>query len=388
MFHHLNQFIQYRVVRATGLVFIAIGLIFGTWTAFIPTIKARFALDEAQLGLLLLCLPAGVILMNPFSVPLLRFFGASRLTRLFVGVSGIVFIFPVLMPQVWLVGVVLFLAGISFSITNIAMNTCASILEQKAGRNIIASCHGLWSLGAMLGALITGTLAGWGIPPAGAMGMLCILIGFLSWWIKKPLMDLPEEDYTTTTENKKASGFIWPNKALWLLITISLCVYLTEGTMADWSAVYMRELLQRPESQVGLGFGIYAFFMASGRFLGDELIAKVGSKRVLQYGGGMAAIGFLLLVVQPLFGAILLGFAMVGMGVSLGAPILYATAAKVPGLPPGAGLATMNTFAMGAFLGGPALIGFLAKWQGLAFAFGIVGLCAFLWALQARWMKG
>ena len=158
--------------------------------------------------------------------------------------------------------------------------------------------------------------------------------------------------------------------------------------MADWSAVYMRELLQRPESQVGLGFGIYAFFMASGRFLGDELIAKVGSKRVLQYGGGVAAIGFLLLVVQPLFGAILLAFAMVGMGVSLGAPILYATAAKVPGLPPGAGLATMNTFAMGAFLGGPALIGFLAKWQGLAFAFGIVGLCAFLWALQARWMKG
>ena len=178
-----------------------------------------------------------------------------------------------------------------------------------------------------------------------------------------------------------------PNRSLWLLITISICIYLMEGTMADWSAVYMREVLQRPESQVGLGFAVYAFFMASGRVLGDQLIARFSSKRVLQFGGLVAATGLLILIIQPPMIWILPGFALAGMGVSLGAPIVYAASAKVPGLPPGAGLATLNTFAMGAFLGGPALIGFTAKWQSLPFAFGIVAMGALLWAVQARWMR-
>jgi hypothetical protein len=79
----------------------------------------------------------------------------------------------------------------------------------------------------------------------------------------------------------------------------------------------------------------------------------------------------------------LLGFALVGSGVSLGAPILYAAAAKVPGMAPGAGLATLNTFAMVGFLGGPAFIGFIAKAFSLPVALALVAGFAAFWAWRA-----
>lgn len=385
MLRHLLPFLRYRMVWSTGLIFVLLGFIFGNWTALIPGIKERFGMDEAQLGLLLLALPGGVILMNPLSVPLIAWLGASRLSRLCLGLTAVFFVFPTVMQSIWGVAAMLFLSGMFFSTTNIAMNTCAANIEEAKGIHIIASCHGLWSIGAMFGAMTVSSLLGTGMAPISVMSLLAVLIGLIALYLGIPMADLPPDP--APSPGQKASGFVMPNKALWLLITISICVYLMEGTMADWSAVYMREVLHRPESQVGFGFAIYAFFMASGRLLGDQLIARFSSKRVLQYGGLVAALGLLILILQPMLWLVLVGFGLAGIGVSLGAPILYAASAKVPGLPPGAGLATMNTFAMGAFLGGPAFIGFTAKWQGLPFALGIVAIAALLWALQARWIR-
>ncbi len=386
MFKHLTPFVRSQVVRATGIIFIAIGFIFGCWTAMIPSIKVRFDMDEAQLGLLLLFLPAGVVVMNPLSIPLIRLLGSAQMSRLFLVLTALFFIFPILMPTNTLISAALFLAGMAFSATNIAMNTCAANLEQDRHINIIASCHGLWSLGAMFGAITASTLFGLGVAPFLMMTGLFGLITLLAIGLKGPLADLPADQQASATA-QKSKGFVMPNRALWLIITISICVYLMEGTMADWSAVYMREVLGRPETQVGWGFGVYAFFMAGGRLMGDQVIARFSSQLVLQVGGVIAAIGLGLLILQPGLLLILIGFALAGIGVSLGAPILYAASAKAPGLPPGAGLATMNTFAMGAFLAGPAFIGFIAKWYTLPFAFGIIAIGALLWAIQSRWMK-
>jgi MFS family permease len=174
-----------------------------------------------------------------------------------------------------------------------------------------------------------------------------------------------------------------------VLVGISLCTNITEGTMADWSAVYLREVVNAPEALAGWGFAAYAFFMAGGRFLGDALIAHFGSKPVLRTGGLVAAAGLLVAVLfQNSPAAVLVGFAMVGAGVSIGAPILYAAAAKVPGMAKGAGLATMNTFAMIGFLGGPAFIGFLAKGFGLPIAFAVVAGFGVFWAWRAGRMRG
>lgn len=384
MASHLSIFWRHRAGRATGLTFAFFGLMFGTWAALIPHIKQKFGLDEAQLGLLLLCMPAGVTLMNPFSVPILHKLGVARATIFSLPLAAGLFILPIVMPSVWLVGAALFVAGTAFSTANVAMNTSASQLEQHAGLRIMSTCHGLWSTGAMAGSALAGMATGWGMNPI----LYVLLIFFVeitaALLLKSPLSGIPDDPHPAEESGGKPPGFNFPNKALWLLVAISLCTNLTEGTMADWSAVYMREIVRAPETMAGWGFAAYAFFMAGGRFLGDELIGRFGSKVVLRTGGMVAASGLLLAVFAQHPASVLTGFALVGAGVSLGAPILYAAAARVPGMAKGAGLATMNTFAMVGFLGGPAFIGLLAKMFSLPAAFGVVAAFGLFWAWRAR----
>lgn len=365
------------------------GLMFGTWAALIPFIKDKFALNEAELGILLLCLPAGITMMNPFSIPILHKLGAVRTALLSLPLAAAMFMLPFLMPNVWLTGASLFFAGTVFSMVNMSMNTCATQIELHLDLRIMSTCHGLWSSGAMAGAALASLAIGWGAVPfvyIGCVFLAEIVVAFIS---RKGLSGVPEEHHATVAKGeKKGRGFTLPSKALWVLVGISLCTNITEGTMSDWSAVYLRDIVKSPEAMAGWGFSAYAFFMAGGRFLGDALIGRFGSKIMLRIGGLTAAAGLLLSVFLPFTVTALVGFALVGAGVSLGAPILYAAAAKVPGMAKGAGLATMNTFAMIGFMGGPAFIGFVAKAFSLPVAFSMVAGFALFWAWRTGRMEG
>lgn len=379
MFAHYHPFKKNLSVRATGAVFIASGILLGTWTVLIPYLKSKFTLDESELGLLLLCLPAGVTVTNPFTVPMMRRFGVVNSTSMSQVFAAVMFAMPILLPDIWLVAISLFFTGASYSCLNITMNTCASEMELQGNMRIISTMHGLWSLGAMAGSAVTGAIIGGGMEaPTYVLGLLFFNLVFI-FLVRKPLMGVPEPVPSKTNEKKQI--FIWPNRVLWVLIIIGLCVSLTEGSMTDWAGVYMRETLSVPETRMGWGFATYALFMASGRLLGDGLIGIFGSRRLLQFCGILAFSGLMILAANLGLAFSLLGFMLTGAGVSIGAPILYAESAKVPGLPTGAGLATFNTFAMLGFLGGPAFIGFLADAWSLPAALGVVGAGAAVWAV-------
>jgi predicted MFS family arabinose efflux permease len=383
MFAHLSAFIQHPTARSIGWVFSLQGVLFGTWAALIPFIKHKFSLDEAELGLLLLSLQGGVLLMNPFSVPILHRLGAPVAALVSVAAAAAFFTLPMIAPTIWLLAMALFAAGAGFSSANVAMNTCAMVLEERDKIRIMSTCHALWSTGAMAGSALGGTFTGLGVLPALWSGGVSFLVIIAIIAQKNHLLPLEKSD---KHERAAQSGqkFAWPSTGLWLIIFLSLCINVTEGTMADWSAVFMREVVISPEFAVGWGFAAYAFCMATGRFMGDALIARLGAARVLRMGGAVAAVGMFLLALLPWMPFAMFWFAMVGAGVALGAPVLYAAAARAPGMAQGAGLATMNTFAMVGFFGGPVLIGFLAKLLSLPIAFAVVGALALWWAWQAK----
>jgi len=384
--NHLSAFFQHSTARSIGGVFFLQGVLFGTWAALIPYIKHKFGLDEAELGLLLLSLQGGVVLMNPFSVPILHRLGAPGAALVSLAAAAAFFALPMVAPTVWLLAAALFAAGAGFASANVAMNTCATLLEERDGLRIMSTCHALWSTGAMIGSALAGTGTGMGALPALWSGGVSALVFVAIWFLKTPLLPLEKSDQH---ERAAQSGrkFSWPSAGLWLIIFLSLCTNVTEGTMADWSAVFMRDVVMSEEFAVGWGFAAYAFCMAAGRFVGDALIARFGAAMVLRVGGAVAAAGLFLLAFLPQMPFALVWFAFIGAGVSLGAPVLYAAAARAPGMAQGAGLATMNTFAMVGFFGGPVLIGFLAKMWSLPAAFALVGAAALWWAWNAKNVK-
>jgi MFS family permease len=303
---------------------------------------------------------------------------------------AVTFTFPILAPSIWLVGFGLVLGGATFAAGNIAMNTCASDLEEEHGLKIMSACHGMWSLGAMIGAFISGLsvigfnkfFGAW-FNPYLLFEMLVAMGTFLIVWFIRKHLQLIHENWE---KNKHPSGspisIYKPTRILWILISISLCTFLTEGTIADWSAVYLKDIIGAPEAVAGWGFGLYAFFMAMGRFLGDGLISRYGNMKIFMIAGILVVMGLSVIILSANLWLALPGFMLTGLGISVASPVLYAAAARVPGLPPGAGLATLNSFGMTAFLGGPVLIGFIAQLSNLRIAFLFVAAAAVLWVFQ------
>ncbi len=363
---------------------------FGTWASFIPNVKDNFHLNSAELGLLLLGLPLGNFIANPLTVFLIRKWGAVRIALFTGSFTSIFFALPVMGPSILLAALGLVLAGASFGSSNVAMNTCASILEERSPNRIMSSCHGMWSLGAMSGSLFSGfgvmilsQFSGSFLFPQSQYVIFIAIIIVLIIWVVRHNLDIIKDIHQEPSDHPKMNWRSFrPTRTLWILISICLCTYLTEGTIADWSALFMKEITLAPETIAGWGFAVYAFFMAAGRFMGDEWIARFGAMRVLRVGGVLVFIGLMIVIPSQSPWLALPGFMLIGMGISLASPILYGSAAKVPGMAPAVGLATLNTFAMASFLGGPVLIGFIAKVSDLRIAFMLVAIASIIWIIQ------
>lgn len=390
MLNHLRTFFTHRQSLAIGMVFISVGFLFGNWATLIPFIKQKFDLNDAQLGLLLLSFPIGATVMNPFSTFFINRFGMLNTTILGLILLATTFVCPVGASWLPLTSFSLIIVGMCLSVTNVAMNTCVTSLEHQYGINIMSTCHGMFSAGLMFGSIAASILRGMKIEPSYQMSVTAIVITALVLLLRSTILGIHEEKIT---EEENGGGstpgakFILPKGALLLMILISLCTNVTEGTMADWTAVYMRDIVQTDDYFIGWGLAGYSMFMSLGRFVGDALIPRFGGNAVLRTGGIIAALGIVLAIIFPYTITAILGFTLVGAGVSCGAPILYGSAARVPGMAKGAGLATMNTFSMGGFLAGPVLIGFISKSVNLPFAFSIVAVLAIVWAFLVNRVK-
>ncbi|MDQ3018216.1 MAG: MFS transporter, partial [Bacteroidota bacterium] len=235
MLDHLQSFIRNKTARAVGLIFACCGFVFGSWASLIPYVKEKFALDEAQLGLLLLSMPMGVLFFNPVSVIFIRRYGSVLISMLAVAMMGITFMLPIVLPNIILVVVGLILGGAAFSVTNVAMNTWASTLEESSGLRIMSSCHGMWSLGAMGGALFSGLslkplsdCCQQTLPPQVIYVMLQALLVLLIIFLLRNHLQVISGLYVKSEDGPKMNWRSFkPGKELWMIISICLCTYLT-----------------------------------------------------------------------------------------------------------------------------------------------------------------
>ena len=382
MFEHItHDFLRNKRSLAIGFCFLTIGLLFGGWATFVPFIKTKFAFDDAQLGLLLLSMPFGALAMNPVAATLVRKAGMKTTTMLGFILLNIGFGLIFFQDSLYTLPLVLFMCGSGIAITNVAMNTVVGALEEFEHVKIMSTCHGLFSLGLMLGSFMASYASGNNLHPRYYMlalaGVLCLIMLFV-----RPII-YTVHDKHADAPSAKGKFSIPRGTFLWMVI-ISLCINITEGTMADWTAVYMRDVVRSSPYFIGLGLTGYSFFMAMGRFLGDYLVPTYGANKVLYVGSILAMAGLFIAIVFPFAYSTIIGFALVGAGVSCGAPILYASAARTPGMPAGAGLAVMNTFAMGGFLFGPVLIGFISELSSLQFSFSCIAVLGLVWFFYAR----
>lgn len=337
---------------AVGAMFFMAGLSFSSWASRIATVQQTLGLSEAGLGAVLFALPVGLMCSLPFSGWIITKIGSKKLVIAALLVYAAALVSLGLAQNTFQLIICLLCFGFASNSVNIAVNTQAVATEQLYQRPIMAFFHGLWSLAGFTGAGIGTFMIARGVIPFHHFSLMLIVIAIGVAVAARYLKD----DKVTDT----GPVFVMPDKSLIKLGIIAFCSMICEGAMFDWSVIYFKKVVLAPEALIGLGFTTFMFTMAGGRFVADWFAHKFGLKRTLQVSGSLTATGLAIAVAFPYVYTAIIGFLLVGAGVSSVVPMVYSAAGKSKTMSPGVALAAVSTIGFMGFLVGPPVIGFIA----------------------------
>jgi MFS family permease len=373
--------------RAVATYFLANGVVMGAWVPHVPDRARELHLDPGALGWALLASGLGAVLAMPIAGRLTARLGSRAVSR----VSGIAF--PVMLSAVVLSPTPLLLAlallcfGIAGASMDVSMNAQGIAVEEQLGERTISRLHGVWSIGSFTGAAITSFVLSRHVPAQ------VVVLSFSAFVILLVVMATPflftrEEEGLHEQPHK-----LRPHGRLLLLGLVAFVSMVCEGSIADWSGLYLRVVRDAGLGVSGYGYAAFAALMVTGRLSGDSIVARFGEERTLLAGGLLAAAGLAVVVGTAWQHTTsefwwLLGFALVGAGLANGSPVIYRTAGRVRDVPAGTGIATTVGIGYAGLLAGPPGLGFVAKHAGLtSILLCVMALCCVM-AYSSRLVRG
>lgn len=355
------------------------GFLYANWASRLPELQRFFGVNDARLGTLLFTLALGALVSMPFTGWLTTQFGSRRIAY-FTGITTGAFILLLpLSPNVWLASGLFFLLGMSNGAMDVAMNGQAVYVERLYGRTIMSSFHAVFSIGMAIGAAVGALCARWELGLNTHFLLVTLLgTGLLVWAAQHLISDAPQ----AAAAGEKASDphFQLPTKAILPLGIIAFCCMTGEGSMADWSALYMTKVVGTTNAFAAFAVGSFSVAMTIGRIFGDSLTLRLGKRRLLIADSIVATLGLGMALLFPHPWVSMAGFFLVGLGLATVVPIVYSTAGNTPGVSPGVGIAMATTIGYAGFFVGPPTIGYLSEHfglkLGLAFVLVLFGVMA------------
>ncbi|WP_182086923.1 MFS transporter [Aureimonas sp. ME7] len=357
---------------AVAGAFLANGFVMGSWAPQIPVLAGRLGLSETHLGFLILAFGIGAVLAMPVLGAATARFGSRTSTLVLHALLALSLLPLVWAPTPLAAGAAILFFGASMGGMDVAMNANAVSVERRMPRAIMSSCHGFWSIGGFLGAASGGVL----IEALGAIGHLA-LVSVLLLVLLVPIARNMLEDVAATHSDARHDASLTPSGtgaggAKLAVVGIGLCALfgmVPEGATIDWSAIHLRQDLGVDIALSGLAFAAFSAVMALFRFLGDGIRDRLGATRTLRYSCGAGIAALLVIGLAPNLAVSILGFALLGVGLSNIAPIAFSAAGNVPGLKPGVGISIATTIGYSGILIAPSAIGFFAERFGFSAVF-------------------
>jgi predicted MFS family arabinose efflux permease len=362
--------------------FIAHAMVFSSWVAHIPHVKSQLGLSNAALGTALFGAPLGSVAAMICSHWALPRWGSHRLVP--VMVAGYAIAGPAV-GLAWsassLFGA-LALWGLFQGGLDVTMNTQAAAVERLARAPIMPRFHGMWSLGALLGAVIGAACVGAHVglvPQLVIIGAVVLIAGQA---LTRRLVPDPVDPGPASGSDARKPRPAWMTTSVAILAAVAFASMTCEGAAADWSANYLRNVVGAGPGVSGLSYAAYALMMVITRLGAMRLHARASIRQLLPGLALFAAavMSVTLATANPVIGV--LGFASLGAGVALLVPTAF-SAAYTAG---GAGPAIASVAATGwlGYLLGPPLIGHLAEKVGLSAALATVPVMISIAAVVIR----
>ena len=341
----------------------------GSLTTRIADFQTNLGLSESVLGLALLGAAVSGFLCYLVAGRLVEVFG-TRIIFLtcLPAIAALAWAHAVAWNATSLFVVGLFF-GIPWSVVNVAMNVEADRLEAETGARIMSRCHGWWSAGMLLTALIAVFARGWQVSPALHFVWFVPMSVAASWFLVRPMQ---AAELRRVSIGAKKRVVAWPTFSVAILVAFGLAGGFAQVTVQNWSVIYMRDSFAVPDGVDTLSLSLFLLSLTLGRLLADGWNSRYGTSRVVMTLAAVALIGVFVVVFAPNAVLALVGFGMIGLGVCSLYPAMTTAAALIGDRAASDNVAAINLLTGLAMLIVPPLIGFVADGFGIRAAFALM----------------
>ncbi len=369
-----SKFDEPRALSATRLAFFLAGFVFAVWAAMVPYVKQFLALDEGEMGLLLLCLGLGALVAMPLTGGIVGRFGCRRVLRWSVPATMACGMLLAASSQVAVTAVFLFSFGASFGILDVAMSIHAVEVEKRMKKPVLSTVYAFYPIGGVAGALVMSALLNLGFPAIPCVIVLMTLAQ-LAW--------LGAGNWVIATAGRSEVGapaFVLPKGRVLLYGAVVFVLYLADGAVLDWGGLLLSAEQGASIENAAMGYASFSVAMTLMRLVGGRVVTFLGPRRTVVIGSLLGAASFCgaVLLANPYISVLL--FFFVGLGASNITPLTFSEAGRTKSMPMSAALAAVSTLGYSGVLVGPAMIGGIAHATSLPTAFYFV---AFLLVLTA-----
>ena len=332
-----------------------------SWAPLVPYLKARLAIGDDVLGMLLLCVGIGSLVTMPASGTAAERFGCRRVLL----TSGTLFAMMLLGLSVVdvlpLAVVLLLLFGASMGAIDTVVNIAAVLVEQASGKRLMSGFHGFWSVGGFVGAGLFGLWVGTvGLTPWASTVIAAAIIAAVMLVARSGLLPYGG--------GGGGALIAIPRGIVAFIGAIACIAFLVEGAVMDWGGVFLTTVRGMDMAMAGTGFAIFSAAMLVMRLTGDAIVSRLGQRAVVLGGTLTTMLGFLGVIYLP-GAAMYLGFFAIGVGAANVVPVFYSLLGRQDVMPLSTAVPAVSTLGYLGVLMGPAAIGFLAHAIGIADAF-------------------
>jgi MFS family permease len=363
-----------RSQLAVASLFGALGFSYGTWTSRLPAIKGNLGLSTSQVSVVLLFAALGAIFSFPVTAAALHKFG-SRGASLASGVLLALGLVIFGLAPTWAAAcAVMCLYGVLASTMDVAMNAQGVEVERATARPVMSRLHAVFSLGTMAGAFFASGIT---LVTASVPLHFVVAAGVVLAAVLLPRAGLIADAQPIAGGTR---SFALPRGVALLIGAMAFLGMIVEGSMVDWSTLYLKERAGASQQIAPLGIASLQGTMLVTRWFGDRARARWGARKLL-FGGSLLA-GASLAAALLVGGVVpaLVGFALFGVGVATVSPCVYAAGAREGGV----ALAAVMTLGALGFLVGPLAIGAVAQATNLSWGMAVVAAAAIALALLSR----
>ena len=374
-----------RARLAVTITFIVNGFAAGTFVARIPDFKRILEVSNGTLGSSLLFVSIGVfIALRPAGKNAAKYGSQPIIFWATIALSVACVLVGLLLSLQWF-WFSLFLFGVAMATQDVAMNAHAVVVEQRAGKRLMSTFHGMFSVGTLIGGILGGIFSQWKVTPLQQALALAVIFFAIAIAVKPLFFPADADKHDFSSGPRAKHPFIF-----WILGFFGLFAAISEGAAGDWGGVLARDAFSATPFVSTLPYIVFCSAMIIGRFSGDYLAHRFGASLVIASGGIISGTGLTVGLIVGGIPAIMVSWFLLGIGLSVVIPLMFSAAGtlatkKYAGIiAPSEAVAKVSGVSYFGFVIGPPLIGFIADAIELRWTLFLIAAFSYLLIFASR----